>query len=98
MAFVFPLMPSDFVLCLCLAFDHLDELFGLCLSNRVFVLICCQHTHQGGGNSKNQIDMNLDFIVMSVFCHLSLGSDERFGLMLVGIACRYCDSSMLYSL
>ena len=66
-AFVFLLMPSDFVLCLCPAFDHLDELFGLCLSNHVFVLICCQHTHQGGGNSENQIDMNLDFIVMSVF-------------------------------
>ena len=65
--FMFLLMPSDFDLCLCVAFDHLDEPFGLCLSNRFFVLICCQHTHQGGENSENQVDMNLNFIVMSLF-------------------------------
>ena len=69
-AFVFLLMPSDFDLCLCVAFDHLDEPLGLGLSNHLFVLICCQHTHQGGENSENQVDMNLDFIVMSV---LTLG-------------------------
>ena len=67
MAFVVLLMPSDFVLCLCAVFIHLDELLGLCLSNHFFVLICCQHTHHGGENSENQVEMNLDFIVMSVF-------------------------------
>ena len=73
-AFVFLLMPID-----------LDELFGLCLSNCFFVLICCQHTHQRGENLENQVDMNLDFIVMSMFDKCRFASDERFGLMLFGI-------------
>ena len=60
------LMPSDFNPCLYLVFDHLDEIFSFYLSNHFFVLECCQHTHQGG-DWDNQVDMNLDFIVMSVW-------------------------------
>jgi hypothetical protein len=59
-------MPSDFVLCPCVVFVHLDEIFDLCpLKPFLFVLICCQHTHQGGENLENQVDMNLYLMVMS---------------------------------
>ena len=83
--------------------------FGLSLSNHFFcVLIHCQHTHQGGEIWANQVDMNLDFIVMSVLTHVAwlsysvehLVKGEKFVFQmsilvwwLFGIACRYCDSS-----
>ena len=66
LAFMDLLMPSNFNPCLYLVFDHLDEIFSFYLSNHFFVLECCQHTHQGGDILRNQVDMNLDLIVMSV--------------------------------
>ena len=49
----------------CVAFVHLDELFGLCFL-KPFLCARMLSTHSSRGrNLENQVDMNLDLMVMS---------------------------------